>query len=65
MAGFQEYKEDLISSMHLDLEAGNPLEIAFLNGAVSRIGKEVGVETPVNDFITACLSIADSRARRA
>ena len=64
MAGFQEYKEDLISSMHLDLEAGNPLEIAFLNGAVSRIGKEVGVATPVNDFITACLSIADGKARR-
>ena len=64
MAGFQEFKEDLISSMHLDLEAGNPLEIAFLNGAVSRIGKEAGVATPVNDFIAACLSVADGRARR-
>ncbi len=64
MAGFQEFKEDLMSSMYLDLEAGNPLEIAFLNGAVSRIGKEVGVATPVNDFITACLSIANGRARR-
>ncbi|MCI0441440.1 MAG: 2-dehydropantoate 2-reductase [Chloroflexi bacterium] len=63
MAEFQRDKQDLISSMYLDLQAGNPLEIGVINGAVSRIGKEVGVATPVNDFITACLAIADNRAR--
>ncbi len=64
MAEFQETSEELTSSMYIDLDAGNPLEVILLNGAVSRIGKEVGVETPVNDFITACLSIANAKAQR-
>ena len=63
MAQLEESKDELISSMFLDLEAGNPLEVAVLNGAVSRLGKEAGVATPVNDFISACLAVADSRAR--
>ncbi len=63
MAGFLEEKDGLISSMHTDLIAGNPLEVSLINGAVARIGKEVGVETPANSFITACLSIADNKAR--
>jgi 2-dehydropantoate 2-reductase len=39
----------------VDLERGNRLEIEALNGALSRLGKRVGVSTPVNDFIYACL----------
>ena len=64
MAEFQETSEELTSSMFLDLQSGNPLEVMLLNGAVSRIGKEVGVQTPVNDFITACLSIANAKAQK-
>ena len=63
MAGFLEEKSGLISSMHTDLVAGNPLEVSLINGAVARIGKEVGVDTPANGFIAACLTIADNRAR--
>ena len=63
MAGFLEEKGGLISSMHTDLTAGNPLEVSLINGAVARIGKEVGVSTPANSFISACLKIADNRAR--
>ena len=63
MAGFQEEKGGLISSMHTDLVAGNPLEVSLINGAVARIGREVGVETPANSFIAACLAIADNKAR--
>ena len=63
MAHLQEGKQDAISSMYLDLEAGNPLEVSVLNGAVSRAGQEAGVATPVNDFITACLNVADKNAR--
>lgn len=63
MAGFEEEKDGLLSSMFLDLQSGNPLEISLINGAVARIGEEVGVATPVNSFITACLAIADNRAR--
>ena len=63
MAGIRGLDHDMVSSMYLDLQAGNPLEVGVLNGAVSRAGKEAGVATPVNDFITACLSLADARGR--
>ena len=63
MAGFQAEKDDLLSSMFLDLQAGNPLEVSLINGAVARIGKRVGVATPANSVIAACLTIADNRAR--
>ena len=42
-------------SMLLDLERGKRLEVKALNGTVSRFGKQVGIPTPVNDFIFACL----------
>ena len=64
MAQFQRDKADLVSSMHMDLMAGRPLELANINGAVSAIGKLHGVETPMNDFITSCLSVAHQRATR-
>ena len=63
MSHFHREKDSLISSMHADLLAGRPLEVAMLNGAVARLGGKAGVPTPVNDLITACLSIADGRAR--
>lgn len=62
LAGFLREK-DFVSSMYLDLVAGNPLELDVLNGAVSRMGKALGVDTPANDFITACLRIADNKGR--
>jgi 2-dehydropantoate 2-reductase len=42
-------------SLLVDLEHGNRLEVRATNGAVSRLGMESGVPTPVNDFIYACL----------
>ncbi len=42
-----------------DLEAGRRLEIDALCGTASRIGAEVGVETPCNDFISHTLKLAD------
>ncbi len=42
-----------------DLEAGRRLEIDALCGTVSRLGAEVGVETPCNDFISHTLKLAD------
>lgn len=62
MSHFQELKHELISSMYLDLQSGNPLELDVLNGGISRLGAEVGVPTPVNDFIAACLAVAHNRA---
>jgi len=45
-------------SFLLDLEAGGKNELDDLSGAVSRLGREVGVETPVHDTATAALSAA-------
>ena len=44
-------------SFLLDLEAGGPTEIDDLCGAVSRLGREAGVETPIHDTATATLSV--------
>jgi 2-dehydropantoate 2-reductase len=62
LAQLKQDKEDLVSSMQMDLVAGRPLELANINGAVVAIGKQHGIPTPVNDFITSCLSVAHQRA---
>jgi 2-dehydropantoate 2-reductase len=48
-------------SLLLDLESGGPTEIDDLSGAVSRLGRQAGVETPVHDVATAALSVVTSR----
>jgi 2-dehydropantoate 2-reductase len=42
-------------SMLTALEQGHPLELDAIQGALCNIGKEVGVPTPINDFIYSCL----------
>ena len=44
------------SSMLEDLERGRRLELPWLSGAVVRLGKEVGVPTPIHQFITTVLT---------
>jgi 2-dehydropantoate 2-reductase len=46
---------DMTSSMHHDLNSGNPLEVAWLSGAVARFGKELDLPTPVNHTVFAAL----------
>ena len=46
---------DLHASMHTDLELGRPLELEALNGAVVRLGREVGVPTPVHSILYSLL----------
>jgi 2-dehydropantoate 2-reductase len=43
------------ASMLEDLERGRRLELPWLSGAVVRIGREVGADTPTHRFITAVL----------
>ena len=62
MQSFRDAGEDSVSSMYIDLQAGKPLEIEVLNGAVARMGAEAGVATPVNDFIAGCLALPHERA---
>jgi 2-dehydropantoate 2-reductase len=43
--------EDFNSSMARDVEAGKPLEVESITGAVVRHGRETGVPTPANETI--------------
>src|SRR3954465_6188333 len=43
------------ASMLEDLERGRRLELPWLSGAVARLGREVGVPTPIHTFINAVL----------
>lgn len=45
-------------SFLLDLEKGGETELDLLAGAVSRLGKELGVPTPIHDVATAAFEIA-------
>ena len=45
------------ASMANDLDRGNRLELDWLAGKVSRLGRELGVPTPVNDTIYAALKL--------
>jgi 2-dehydropantoate 2-reductase len=57
------------SSMLDDLERGRPLELPWLSGAVVRMGKEIGVDTPIHRFIATVLQPhvngSPARLRRA
>jgi 2-dehydropantoate 2-reductase len=56
---------DARPSMLLDLEAGRRLEIDFINGAIPRVGREVGVAAPFNEAITALVkALEDDRFGR-
>ncbi len=48
-------------SFLLDVEAGGANELDDLSGAVSRLGRESGVETPVHDTAVAALSASAGR----
>lgn len=46
------------ASMAMDLERGNRLELDGLSGAVVRLGRELGLETPANRFICTALKLS-------
>jgi 2-dehydropantoate 2-reductase len=51
------------ASMQRDIMAGRPSELHSQNGAVVRLGREVGVSTPLHTFIYHSLLPAELRAR--
>lgn len=54
-----EFTESLPAQMRasqaFDLEAGKPLEVDWLSGAVARLGAAAGIDTPVNSTLHAVL----------
>ena len=52
------------ASMLEDLEAGRRLELGFLSGSVVRLGKQVGVPTPLHEFAYSALAMHEKGAIR-
>lgn len=48
---------DMTSSMHHDLERGNPLEVRWLAGGVVELGQRKGVPTPLNRAVADILAL--------
>ena len=57
LAFAESLADPLKPSLLVDLEAGRPTEIEDLSGAISRLGRLAGVETPVHDVATAALGV--------
>jgi 2-dehydropantoate 2-reductase len=57
--------EDMTSSMHHDLERGNPLEVQWLSGGVVQLGEKAGIPTPANRAVWDILALhAGGRSTR-
>jgi 2-dehydropantoate 2-reductase len=52
------------NSMLQDVENGRKTEIDFINGAIVRIGEEMGVPTPINSTLTALVKGLNQSFRR-
>ncbi len=52
---------DAYPSLVLDLRAGRRTEISFINGAIPRVGHEVGLQAPVNATVTGLVEALESR----
>jgi 2-dehydropantoate 2-reductase len=65
LAFADELPADMTSSMHHDLDAGNPLEVNWLSGGVVQLGKAVGVATPNNRAVCDILALHAAGKARA
>jgi 2-dehydropantoate 2-reductase len=48
------------ASMLQDVEARRPTEIRYLNGGIARFGRELGVDTPLNDALTQLITALEA-----
>jgi 2-dehydropantoate 2-reductase len=51
---------EMTSSMYHDLERGKPLEVRWLSGGVVELGREVGIEAPLNRAVADILCLRAS-----
>ena len=54
---------DIHTSMYDDWKAGRPTEIDYLNGFIVRQGCEFGIPTPVNQALTALITVMTAKDR--
>jgi 2-dehydropantoate 2-reductase len=60
---FDGLPQEGTASMQRDIMSGRPSELDTQNGAVVRLGRKVGIDTPVNSFIYQSLLPMEKRAR--
>ena len=53
----------MTSSMHHDLNSGNPLEVPWLSGGVVQLGRQVDVPTPANRAVWDILALPPAGVR--
>jgi 2-dehydropantoate 2-reductase len=56
---------DMTSSMHHDLERGNPLEVNWLSGGVVQLGNARGIPAPANRAVCDILALHAAGSRNA
>jgi len=52
---------DNINSMLQDIQAGKKTEIDSITGVIIRLGKELGIETPMNESVYALIKAIESK----
>jgi 2-dehydropantoate 2-reductase len=57
MAIVDGYPPTMVASMCGDLRRGNRLELPWLAGTVAKLGKELDIATPANQFVYAALKL--------
>ena len=57
----ESYNKKFKCSMLRDLEWRRRMEVEDLNGMVVRFGRELGVATPLNQAIYACLKLENEK----
>ncbi len=57
LAGYDKLPAEMRPSMGLSVLHGQPLEVEALNGTAARLGRELGVPTPINRFIATALKL--------
>src|SRR5215813_1928729 len=58
MTAVEPIPDGMKPSFLLDVERGGPTELDVLSGAVSRMGQEAGVATPIHDTVVAAIGAA-------
>ena len=46
---------DFQNSMHSDYESGKPTELDAMSGSVIRLGKQIGIQTPIHNYLYSIL----------
>ena len=64
VAVIDTYPYETTSSLTRDVWDGKPSEIEYQNGTVVRLGRQYGVDTPINRFVYSCILPMELKAKR-